>query len=682
MKLAKTILKHLAVFGIATAVYFVQGPQYVRHPFDRLPDGGDSILNAWILAWDAHALFDPTLHVWDAPIFYPVKNTLAFSETMFGNLWITLPVQFLSGNPVLAFHALVLGSFVLGMYFTFLLVCNLTQSFPAGLIAGLVFSFNPYRWSEVMHVQLLPFFWAPLALLLCHRFLETWRTRHFVGQILVTLAQFYASIYLGIILFMTLLVFGAVHVLTERQGGDRWRFVTERRLLLIQLAGWSLLVLALLPLGIPYWRTANAWNFVRSESENVSFSCELLSFLVPDPAFRTYQGWQQLFQSRVRGSVGLGLVPWVLAASALIFARRCRSQCANEDMRALKRFAWTGLVVGVFMLGPYLIWLGSKTSVPLPYLAVYHLIPGAKAMRVPARYVIPLLLCLAVLGGFAVARLVAWWQRCHPALRVTSGLAVVILLGLDYAVTDQPGVVLEPMNHFPPVYAYLAQTGTCRPVLELPVGWRCQFKQLHYQTAHWRPLLGGESGCYPPAISGMIDRTLRPPCEDMLRFIGLTPAQTVVIHLDQYDAWHQGAWRRADLSRHGFIFAGEKGQALVWERQSSGPPTSSNLRVLAPHLEHTSGLIRDTWRIEAMVTPAEQGLPWRYLDQGSAAFEIGLVDQSDKEYWFTASVEVPPYLLAEETATLKLGSFRGGPNRVRRLRLRGAVIQPFEQQFD
>jgi hypothetical protein len=682
MNLAKTVLSHLAVFGIAAGVYFVQGPEYVRHPFDRLPEGGDSILNAWILAWDAHALFEPQLNVWDAPIFYPVKNALAFSETMFGNLWITLPVQYLSGNHVLAFHALVLTSFLLCSYFTFLLVYALTRSFPAGLIAGLIFSFNPYRWSEVLHVQLLPFFWAPLALLFCHRFLETWRTRYFVGQMLALLVQFYASIYLGIILFMTLLVFGTVHILAERQGKDRWVFVTNRRLLWTQLAGWSLLLLALLPLAIPYWQTTHAWNFARSESDNVSFSCELLSFLVPDAAFRSYQGWQQLFQGHVHGSVGLGLVPWGLALTALVLARRFRHQHSEGDIRVLKRFAWTGLVVALFMLGPYVIWLGSRTDVPLPYLMVYHVIPGAKAMRVPARYVFPLLLCLAVLGGFAVARLVEGWRRWRPAFRVASGLAAVALLGMDYAVTDQAGVVLETKDHFPPVYDYLAHGGAGQPILELPVGMYGQFRHLHYQTAHWRPLLGGESGCYPPAIAVLIGRTLRPPSEDMLRFIRLAPVQTLVIHLDQYDNWHQGAWRRADLSRHGFTFAGQHGEALVWERQALPLVASPRLRVVQPLLEHSKGVLRDAWKLEAVVVPAEKERPWRFLDQGTAELEIVLVDPEGKEYRYASSVQVPPYLLAEESATLKLGNFRGGPKQVQRLRLRGPLFQPYEAEVN
>src|SRR5262249_40743570 len=150
-------LAHLSVLAIAASVFFVQGPLFLFHPCDRLADGAHAVLNAWILRWHAHVLANPLLNVWDAPIYSPVKNTFAFSETMFGNLWITLPIQYLTGNHLLAANVLVFVSFILGMYFTFLLVRRLTDCFPAGVVAGMVFSFNPYRWSEIPHVQLLPF---------------------------------------------------------------------------------------------------------------------------------------------------------------------------------------------------------------------------------------------------------------------------------------------------------------------------------------------------------------------------------------------------------------------------------------------------------------------------------------------------------------------------------------------
>ncbi len=136
-------MKHFMAIGMAVLVYFVQGPSFVFHPWSRLPDWGDSFINSWILAWDAHSLFDPLLSVWNAPIFFPAENALAFSETLFGNLWLTLPLQYLTGNPVFVANMLFMASFVLSSYCVFLITYDLTRHFGASLIAGLIFSFSP-----------------------------------------------------------------------------------------------------------------------------------------------------------------------------------------------------------------------------------------------------------------------------------------------------------------------------------------------------------------------------------------------------------------------------------------------------------------------------------------------------------------------------------------------------------
>ncbi len=665
------IRRHLAVVALAAVVFAVQGPSFARHPFDRVADAGDSVLNTWILAWDAHALADPAANVWDAPIFYPVKNTFAFSETMFGNLWVTLPVQYLTGNPVLAFNALVFASFVLGMYFTFILVRRLTGSFPAGVAAGVLFSFNPLRWSEIPHVQLLPFFWAPLALGCAHQFLEHGRLRSFVGLWLALLAQVYTSIYLGIILFLTLLVFGSVYLLRERKGRERWQWLADRRVLVPVVAGAVLGGLAVVPVALPYLRSVRDWDFVRTESENATNSCELLSLLVPNGSFWTYRWWHDLVGSRLRGCYGLGLLPWTLAGAALILARRDR---------VVRRFAWTALALAVFMLGPYLIVFNSKFDLPLPYLLVYHVVPGAKAMRVPARYVFPLLLCLSVLAGFAVAHLAARARRWRPAYRVALTLAGVVLLGFDYAVTDDAGVRLEARGQFPPVYDYLAQTRPGEPVLELPASWQQQFRYLYYQTAHWRPLLGGETGSYPPAILEMTRRTQGPPTDESLRFLAVTPAQTVVVHLDHYDGTTAAAWAGADLGRFGFRGAGRHGDALVWERE--GPPgeISRALRIVRPILEPTKGFFQDALNVSVLVTPAEPGRPWRCLERGVSKLDVVLTDGAGKEHCYEKAIDVPPYLLAGETATVKIGRLRGAPKDFQRLRIRGPLIETYVEE--
>ncbi|GIW79591.1 MAG: hypothetical protein KatS3mg105_1398 [Gemmatales bacterium] len=145
----------------------------------------------------------------------PPANTLAFSETMFGNLWITAPVQYCFGNPVFAANVLILASFVLTAYCTYLLVRRLTRSRWAGIVAGCLFSFNPWRWSDAAHLQLLAVFWLPIAFLFCHRFLETRRLRDGLLTVFALVAQSYTSVYLGFLLQIRPIVLSAMLVGTQ-----------------------------------------------------------------------------------------------------------------------------------------------------------------------------------------------------------------------------------------------------------------------------------------------------------------------------------------------------------------------------------------------------------------------------------------------------------------------------------
>ena len=45
----------------------------------------DTHLYIWTLAWDAHAFLHQPLHIFDANIYYPFANTLAYSENLIGS---------------------------------------------------------------------------------------------------------------------------------------------------------------------------------------------------------------------------------------------------------------------------------------------------------------------------------------------------------------------------------------------------------------------------------------------------------------------------------------------------------------------------------------------------------------------------------------------------------------------
>ena len=142
-----------AVVGGFLALTLVMTYPIVRHLGTALPnDLGDPLLNAWILAWDADRLLHGWRGLWQAPLFFPYSNTLAYSEHLLGIAVIFAPVQWLFGNMVLTYNVAFLFSYVLAGCGTYLLVKSLTGNCWAATIAGIAFAFCPYRAAQLPHL--------------------------------------------------------------------------------------------------------------------------------------------------------------------------------------------------------------------------------------------------------------------------------------------------------------------------------------------------------------------------------------------------------------------------------------------------------------------------------------------------------------------------------------------------
>lgn len=149
----------------------------VRHLGGVLPsDLGDPVLNTWILWWNTQAV-PLTEAWWSPPVFFPVADTITFSENLLGLLPISAPVQWLTGNPILAYNVAFLLSFALSGLTAYLLCRDLTGRHDAAWIGGLVFAFAPYRFDHLSHLQLLSWYWLPVIPLALHRYVRDGQTR-------------------------------------------------------------------------------------------------------------------------------------------------------------------------------------------------------------------------------------------------------------------------------------------------------------------------------------------------------------------------------------------------------------------------------------------------------------------------------------------------------------------------
>ena len=102
-------------------------------------DQRDPLLNAALLDHVFRSL--ATLRwgaVWDAPFFFPYRNTLAFSESFLGTAWYGIPLWLLTPDPVALHNAFHVAGLFLSSLAATVLGAALTGEVALGLVAGVV----------------------------------------------------------------------------------------------------------------------------------------------------------------------------------------------------------------------------------------------------------------------------------------------------------------------------------------------------------------------------------------------------------------------------------------------------------------------------------------------------------------------------------------------------------------
>ena len=524
------------------AITAVLGRHVLAHPSTTLVhDAGDPLLTAALLHWNAWVV--PLTHAWwQFPIFHPTPDALAFSEHLLGLGPVSTPVAWVLRDPVAAANLVTLLTYPLCGLTVTLLVRRLTGSGAAAFLAGLAFAFAPYRAAQMPHLQMLAAFWAPLALLALHAYLDSgrrwWLGVYGAAWLLQALANLY-SLY-----FFSALV--ALWVL--------WFVIAARRWTMLRDITMATLVAALplAPTLATYVSVHARHGFERSAGEAQVFSADLTGLLCA-PAETALWGWLQvgcrpesaLFPglalavlvgfaivalwregatstswrglTLARGVLGLAVTltaaaalsvvvfgPWridlgVIRASAshvdkplfiLIGAGLLAIVLSRSMIAAAKRQSVAGfyliaaLVMWMLALGPTVMFMGVARA-PGPFQAVL-LLPGGDGLRAPGRFWLMATLCLAVVAGLAAKELLARRSR-RAAMALTAVLAAGLLSDGWATIPAVPAPAA-----FPDPVALRGQT-----VLQLPVGDLNDFAPQFLAVAGgWRSV-NGYSGYEP-----------------------------------------------------------------------------------------------------------------------------------------------------------------------------------------
>ncbi|MDH4218201.1 MAG: glycosyltransferase family 39 protein [Candidatus Aminicenantes bacterium] len=242
-----------------------------KHMSDTLISEVDPLLNTWILSWDIHQLFKDPLHLFDANIFYPLKNTLAFSEHLIVLSLIAMPVSLISGNPILGYNFVQLIAFILCGFTAYLLVYHLTGNRIAAIIAGIIFTFHPFRFRQIGHIQNIAVFWTPLCLLYLHKFFKKPTWKHVLLFALFFICQAlscgYMAVFLSLVIGLAILYY--------------FLFIPKKDIMpVMKKFAVSVLLAAIIiaPFLYPYLQVKKEHEFKRSIENNIRVSANIMSY--------------------------------------------------------------------------------------------------------------------------------------------------------------------------------------------------------------------------------------------------------------------------------------------------------------------------------------------------------------------------------------------------------------------
>jgi uncharacterized membrane protein YwzB len=487
-------------------------------PTDTLPDLGDPLHLSYVMAWDAHQLVHRPWALYDSNSFYPYARSLAFGDHLLPEALMVAPVNWLTGNAVLASNVGVVLALWLSALAMFVLVRGVTGSAGAAFLSGLMYAFNSFTRHELLRVHVLNLEWWPLALFFLDRFVRQGRGRDArLFALMLTLQGLSGTYYLVYSFLLGPLWLAGAYLLVRRlPSRDELR----------TLAGALLLsgVPAIVVLS-PYLVHFRSMGFEKSWAAGA----DVLSYFDPSPGSWLWGGIELLARHpevpHFMGFVGFVLI---VAGAVHVLARRSTG-------RAVGLLALATAVIGfVLSLGPALI-VGGRNLGAAPYAFLYAHVRLLRGMASPERIGVLVVLGGAILAGVAIAAVL---DRMAGGMRAGAVALLAVLLPFEHWTTPAAGVAVPTGQRVPSVYRWLAE-GPAEPIVELPLyperAKRLRSAYLYFSTYHWRPIPIGRTSFYPPAHDFLAWELRGFPDDTSVILLDRLGIRTIVVHPLSWD---------------------------------------------------------------------------------------------------------------------------------------------------
>ena len=482
-----------------------------------LGDVPDAHMYLWTLAWDAHAFLHQPLHMFDANIYHPFANTLAYSENLIGSAFIAAPIIWLTGNIVLATNLTALLSCVLCGTGAYLLARRLHLGIGGAFVCGLIFAFAPPRFVRMGQLHMTAMQWMPFSLAFLHSYFERGRRRDLLAAVgffsLQALSSGHGATYLTLTIVALLawqVAFGAPLA---------WR----QRLSDFGVTGAYLLapaVWVMLPYQLSKAEAGQSGGYLSDAQAGIES-------LLASPS-RLHQLLHARFLGPFEREPDAFLFPGILVVVLAVIA--VASWPARRRLR--ENHVAFYLLIGVISSAMFIPW-------PIELWRYVYWLPGLSFIRMPTRFIILTMLALSVLAGTGVDRITARLSKRFAAMATV--VMAALLLG-EYWAYPFAGV---PFSINPPaIDRWLDTQPKPFAIAEVPAPSpgnlgeleRHQTRSMFHATAHWQKTVHGYSSLRRPLHDRLyVELTGFPDATSLasLRAVGVT---YVVVHTEDYGA--------------------------------------------------------------------------------------------------------------------------------------------------
>jgi len=514
---------------------------------------GDGEWSVWSVTWVAHALTTQPTALFQANIFHPDRDTLAYSEANVVTGALGVPFHLATGgNPYATHNGAILTALTLSFVFAWAFAETLGASAAMAAAFAVAFTYCPYLFARTAHIQLMMTFGMPLALRAFHRLVDAPSPRRgaLLGAALAiqALACAYFGIFAGLTVGLGTIYYGYTRQLWKSRA--YWIAIGLGAIVSVGLV---------VPFFLPYIRVQQELGFTRLIEDAEMYSADWQAWLASSAwAHRWMLPWLERWNEVLFPGF---LLPLLAIAGAWLGLRsraalRQRALPASSDYADLAREQHTKVGPAVparpdtaatalseryrrettafyALVAVIAFWASFGPKAGL-YTVLYHTIPVFTFLRAPGRFGILVVLALGVLMLVALRTLLE--SKPIRTQRVAGGAVALLLLG-EY--TTAP-IRLEDAAPAPEAHRRLASMPP-GAVVELPFWYiRSDFprhsRYMLLSAYHWHPLINGYSDHIPQWFRDEVIRISSFPTAESLQIVvGRHQARYAIFHTRYYD---------------------------------------------------------------------------------------------------------------------------------------------------